>query len=79
MRRLLFAFTIAASIFSCNTKTESSTSNADVDKAFTAFEDVFLDAYWKQYPAASINIGYGKYYDHLVIPDSETFAANFLF
>ena len=79
MRRLLFAFSFSAVIFSCDTKTESNTASADVDKAFTTFEDVFLDAYWKQYPAASINIGYGKYYDHLVIPDSTTYAGNIAF
>ena len=49
--------------------------SADKDKAFAAFEDRFLDAYWKQHPSASIGVGYGKYYDELTIPDSASFVA----
>jgi Bacterial protein of unknown function (DUF885) len=50
--------------------------SADKDKAFAAFEDRFLDAYWKQHPSFSISVGYGKYYDDLTIPDSASFLAN---
>lgn len=77
MRKLLFAFAFTSFIFSCNTKTENSA--VDTDKTFTAFEDTFLDAYWKQYPSLSINIGYGRYYDHLLIPDSAAYAADIAF
>lgn len=62
---------------SCNTKKETADSAAD--NSFSEFENVFLDNYWKQYPAASIANGYGKYYDQLVIPGSKTVAANIAF
>lgn len=63
--------------FGCN-----SDKAKDIDKAdqlFAIFENTFLDAYWKQYPSGSINTGYGKYYDNLVIPDSASLAANINF
>ena len=74
MRKTICLFLLIAFIASCKSKTENSTAANNIDKNFAAFEDRFLDGYWKQYPAASINIGYGKYYDHLVIPDSNAFA-----
>ena len=54
-------------------------ATGDADKQFTTFEDNFLDAYWKQHPAAAIQAGYGKYYENLIIPDSSAFAANIAF
>ncbi|MEP7143853.1 MAG: DUF885 domain-containing protein, partial [Ferruginibacter sp.] len=42
-------------------------------------EHAVLDAYWKQYPSASIFVGYGKYYDSLVIPDSTSVANDIAF
>ena len=72
---LALALVIGAS---CHSGTPDATGDGtgDNNKAFGAFEDRFLDAYWKQHPSASINIGYGKYYDELTIPDSASFAAN---
>lgn len=72
---LALALVIGAS---CHSGKQDATGDgtADKDKAFGAFEDRFLDAYWKQHPSASINIGYGKYYDELTVPDSASFAAN---
>ena len=61
----------------CNSNTLKNNDNAD--QSFAGFENIFLDAYWKQYPAGSIGVGYGKYYDKLVIPDSATFAGNISF
>jgi len=52
--------------------------NAD-DKTFSSFETRLLDAYWKQHPAASINAGYGKYYDRLEIPDRAAVTGNVAF
>lgn len=49
------------------------------DEVFLSFETNFLDAYWKEYPTMSIYNGYGKYYDHLVIPDSTFFINNVIF
>lgn len=77
MKKLLLALSISTLMISCNSKTENTT--VDIDKKFAAFEDVFLDAYWKQYPSLSINIGYGKYYDRLVIPDSNAYPDNIAF
>src|SRR6476619_3627029 len=58
----------------CNSNTSKNNDNAD--QSFAKFENTFLDAYWKLYPAGSIGVGYGKYYDRLVIPDSASFAGN---
>ena len=61
----------------CGSKKESIQQSADT--TFAAFEETFLDAYWKQYPSASIFIGYGKYYEAPVIPDSMAVANNISF
>jgi uncharacterized protein (DUF885 family) len=49
------------------------------EEQFSSFETRFLDHYWKQYPSQSITIGYGKYYENLVIPDSTAYARNIIF
>ena len=67
----------AIAAIGCNSKKE--TGNTSADKSFADFENVFLDNYWKQYPAASIANGYGKYYDQLSIPNSATIEANIAF
>jgi len=72
----LFALLLLLNV-GCNSDKQNINNNAD--KEFTAFEDSFLDAYWKQYPTGSIFSGYGKYYDKLVIPDSSAFADNISF
>lgn len=58
----------------CKSDKKEGSTNTDAD--FAAFETKFLDAYWKQYPAASIAQGYGKYYDKLVVPNQSTFDNN---
>ena len=72
----LFIATLLTTI-GCNSDKQDSTVQAD--DAFTKFEDTFLDAYWKQHPNYSIFVGYGKYYDQLVIPDSASFANSIAF
>ncbi|HEX5154341.1 MAG TPA: DUF885 domain-containing protein [Parafilimonas sp.] len=58
----------------CNSSTnQSNEGTEDQDALFNAFQPAFLDAYWKENPSASIFAGYGKYYDDLVIPDSNSF------
>src|SRR5437868_2620535 len=57
--------------FGCNSNKAKDIDNAD--KLFATFENVFLDACWKEYPSQSIQQGYGKYYDEMVIPDSASF------
>jgi uncharacterized protein (DUF885 family) len=61
-------------VISCNQPERKKMVNADEN--FSAFETRFLDQYWKQYPSSSILVGYGKYYEHLVIPDSTAFSGN---
>ena len=73
---LIFA-TLLTTI-SCTSKQEQPASD-QADQSFSSFEDRFLDAYWKQHPAAAIFVGYGKYYDLMTIPDSAGFAANIAF
>jgi len=72
--KLLVLLTIT--LVSCKSdKKESNNTDAD----FAVFETKFLDAYWKQYPSASIANGYGKYYDKLTVPNSQAFANNVAF
>ena len=68
---------LALATLSCGSKKQNGNNSAD--KLFSNFETVFLDAYWKQHPSSSIFIGYGKYYENLVIPDSASFASNISF
>ena len=59
---------------SCNSQEKKAVTNTD--STFSQFEDHFLDQYWKQYTSSAIQIGYGKYYENLVVPDSAAFAGN---
>src|ERR1700736_2531107 len=67
----------------CNRPEVKNTINVDQD--FSGFESRFLDQYWKQYPSSSpsgsgsITIGYGKYYENLVIPDTAAFGGHVQF
>ncbi len=82
MKRIIYLLLVASVIFlGCDTKKKDApaTVNSNTDKSFADFENVFLDAYWKQYPAQSIFNGYGKYYEKLVIPDNNSIAANISF
>lgn len=72
---IVIAFVLA--ITGCNSNRQQSKNNADNE--FSNFENSFLDPYWKQYPTSSINVGYGKYYDSLVIPNSASFASDIAF
>src|SRR6478735_1487295 len=67
--------TLALIVMACSQKETVD----NTDNKFAAFETRFLDAYWNQYPANSIYVGYGKYYDKLVIPDSTAYAGNVKF
>ena len=65
---------------SCNNKPQQpSVASGNNDIAFNNFQTRFMDAYWKQNPAAAIYAGYGKYYEQLVIPDSAAFAGTISF
>lgn len=72
MKKLFILFFIIISVSSCQTQT-AQTQN------FKSFEENMLDAYWKQYPSHAISIGYGKYYENLVIPDSTSIISNIQF
>lgn len=71
------AFAVLLVLIGCAPKEQATTESSD--KAFTTFEDNFLDAYWKQHPTGSIYAGYGKYYDLMITPDSAAFASNVAF
>ena len=58
---------------SCISADKNNSANTNVDTSFNDFQPRFLDAYWKENPSAAIFVGYGKYYDRLVIPDSTAF------
>lgn len=79
MKKLLSSIAIFAifASFGCNSPKPKSEDQAD--KNFATFENDFLDAYWKQHPSGSIFAGYGKYYDELVIPNSESFEKTIAF
>jgi uncharacterized protein (DUF885 family) len=70
---VLLTFTLV----SCHSNKKDNNDNKD--KSFATFETKFLDAYWKQYPSGSIAVGYGKYYDKLVVPNAVAFANNVTF
>jgi uncharacterized protein (DUF885 family) len=76
MKKYLLFIVLASIIYACN---QSPKSTDDADKTFATFEDTFLDAYFKQYPINSIYNGYGKYYDSLIIPSTETVANDVAF
>ncbi len=79
MKKILRFCICVSIIFAIGCSTKNPPNDESADKAFAAFKEVFLDNYWKQYPASSIFIGYGKYYDKLVIPDSSSIADNISF
>ena len=68
---------LVALLLACSSKNEK--GEEFTDKTFADFEETFLDNYWKQYPSASIFIGYGKYYENLVIPGGIATSGNISF
>ena len=68
---------LTITIVSCNSSKKE--NNKNTIENFASFETKFLDAYWKQYPSGSINAGYGKYYDKMVVPNAATLADNVTF
>src|SRR6185369_2684922 len=80
MKKNLY-FLIIASVFivsGCNSN-KPANEKGEADKTFSKLEDSFLDAYWNEYPSGSIIVGYGKYYDKLVIPNDAAFANRIAF
>ena len=71
-----FIAVVALMLSACSSQKKEA---ADLDKQFAAFEDIFLDAYWKQHPSSAVFVGYGKYYDLLIIPDSNAVASDIAF
>lgn len=76
MKNILYVLAILVSIGCSSPKPKT---DDQADKTFATFEDNFLDAYWKQHPSGSIFVGYGKYYEELTIPNSESFAKTVAF
>ncbi len=79
MKHTLSLFIAALLVINFGCNSNSTTTNSNADQSFSNFENNFLDSYWKQYPVSSIFIGYGKYYDNLVVPDNAAFASNISF
>ncbi len=79
MKNFLYVVAILSgiAIVSCATKPKTTVDNTD--QKFSSFENRFLDAYWKEYPSAAVFVGYGKYYDNLVIPDNAAVAHSISF
>ena len=64
--------------FACNTKSDKSDST-ELHASFARFQQTFLDSFWKNNPASAIYVGYGKYYEHLKVPDSAAFSKDVAF
>lgn len=79
MRNHFYKLIIVLVITTLSCNSNKKVTNNNTDKQFSNFETVFLDAYWNQHPSASVFVGYGKYYDKLVIPDSISVADNISF
>ncbi|MBK9718760.1 MAG: hypothetical protein IPO85_14835 [Saprospiraceae bacterium] len=79
MKINLFPVLVLLTLFYFGCQTSKPEVKINNDEVFTSFETNFLDAYWKEYPTMSIYNVYGKYYDHLVIPDSTFFINNVIF
>jgi uncharacterized protein (DUF885 family) len=74
MLKYFNCLTLVLLLVACNSSNNQNNTGSQNDNAlFNAFQPRFLDAYWKQNPSAAIYVGYGKYYDELVIPDSNSF------
>ena len=72
-KKITLLLALISCLASCNSSNKiKNLSDSNADKSFTDFENRFMDAYWKQYPANAIYAGYGKYYNELKIPDSTT-------
>src|SRR4030095_12232164 len=72
-------FTILATLFTSACNNDIPKTERHPEEEFSAFETRFLDNYWKQYPSLSITIGYGKYYENLVIPENDAYTRDILF
>ena len=79
MKNKLPGFIALLLLFNFGCKSNKAKDVNHADQSFAGFETVFLDAYWKEYPSQSIQQGYGKYYDEMVVPDSAAFAHHIAF
>jgi uncharacterized protein (DUF885 family) len=75
---IVLSILLSAALLGCQTN-KPAANTANTDSTFKTFETSFLDAYFRQYPSISIASGYGKYYDKLIVPDSNAFAGNLTF
>ena len=67
------------SCFSCNSEPDKSNDGAGLHSSFAHFQQTFLDSFWKNNPAGAIDVGYGKYYENLKVPDSIAFSKDVAF
>lgn len=76
MKQTVVKLLVLLTLTFASCKSDKKENSSNTDNEFAAFETKFLDAYWNQYPSASIAQGYGKYYDKLVVPNQATFDNN---
>lgn len=79
MQKIYFSMLIIVLLSACNNNKNNSETSTDANAAFNNFQPRFMDAYWKANPSSAIYVGYGKYYDELIIPDSNSFQENIAF
>ncbi len=79
MKNLFYLVVILSGIAIVRCTSQPKPSVDNTDQAFSYFENRFLDAYWKEYPSAAVFVGYGKYYENLVIPDSNSVKSSIAF
>ena len=79
MKKTIAGLLVLLTITFVSCKSDKKENNSNKDADFASFETKFLDAYWKQYPSGSINAGYGKYYDKMVVPNAAAFEDNVTF
>ncbi len=80
-KTLIYAALLAAwtAVVSCHEASKQQSTTVQTDSLFNGLQQRFLDAYWKTNPPGAIFAGYGKYYDRLIIPDSNSFAESVAF
>lgn len=66
-------------LFACNTSTKQSGADDNATVSFSAFQQRFLDSFWKNNPAEAIYAGYNRYAEDLKIPDSASFINDVIF
>jgi uncharacterized protein (DUF885 family) len=77
-KHLWLALSLLLSV--CGSVAAQTASQGRADNAFDKqFGDAFFDAYWAQYPGYGVGVGYYKYADRLIVPDTKALTAELAF